>query len=192
MADLGTLGGDYSYAYLVSSDGSVVAGQSYTTDNSEYHAFRWTSASGMADLGTLGGNYSYAQAMNSSRLRHRRHELLSNNSAVACLPLDQRHGHGRSEYAAVERRRQHDGHHPGRPPLGFRRTARSSSVPPSTAANPRKSARSSAARVSRLRRDSQLYRPLCRRHRGRCRRRPRLLPLPASRTSLPCRIRRTS
>ena len=55
MTDLGTLGGNYSYANLVSADGSVVVGFSYDS-SSQGRAFRWTSAGGMTDLGTLGGN----------------------------------------------------------------------------------------------------------------------------------------
>ncbi len=63
MTDLGTLGGDYSYAYDVSDDGMVVVGEAYVATNSEWRAFRWTPANGMQDLGTLGGNYAYAYAV---------------------------------------------------------------------------------------------------------------------------------
>ena len=56
---LGTLGGNYSWAYGVSADGSVVVGASY--NGSGYvRAFRWTQSGGMQDLGTLGGNSSWA------------------------------------------------------------------------------------------------------------------------------------
>jgi len=58
MTDLGTLGGAHSFAAAVSADGSVVVGNSYTTNNAAYHAFRWTTSGGMADLGTLGATYS--------------------------------------------------------------------------------------------------------------------------------------
>ena len=59
LTDLGTLtGGSYSYAYAVSADGSVVVGESDSTNGTR--AFRWTN-NVMTDLGTLtGGNYSEA------------------------------------------------------------------------------------------------------------------------------------
>ncbi len=50
MTDLGTLGGNYSSAQTVSTDGSVVVGYATNASNGG-RAFRWTSA-GMADLGT--------------------------------------------------------------------------------------------------------------------------------------------
>jgi probable HAF family extracellular repeat protein len=59
MQDLGTLGGDSSWAWGVSADGSVVVGWA---DNAagQTRAFRWTAARGMQDLGTLGGDESWA------------------------------------------------------------------------------------------------------------------------------------
>ena len=63
MTDLGTLGGNYSYAFDVSDDGMVVVGEAYVSTNSEWRAYRWTPANGMEDLGTLGGNYAYAYAV---------------------------------------------------------------------------------------------------------------------------------
>ena len=62
LTDLGTLtGGSYSYAKAVSADGSVVVGESNSTNGNR--AFRWTN-NVMTDLGTLtGGNYSYANAV---------------------------------------------------------------------------------------------------------------------------------
>jgi len=60
---LGTLGGDRSWAYAVSADGSVVVGKSENAAG-RFHAFRWTESGGMQDLGTLpGGRYSYAFAV---------------------------------------------------------------------------------------------------------------------------------
>jgi probable HAF family extracellular repeat protein len=46
MQDLGTLGGNSSYASGVSADGSVVVGDATTAANVQ-HAFRWTQAGGM-------------------------------------------------------------------------------------------------------------------------------------------------
>jgi len=63
IADLGTLGGDYSAALGVSADGAVVVGWAENGDRVE-RAFRWTSGEGMVDLGnTLGGTYSLANGV---------------------------------------------------------------------------------------------------------------------------------
>ena len=69
--DLGTLGGNYSYAYGINADGQVI-GQSGTADGL-LRAFLWTPAThggdfgSMIDLGTLGGmNYSAAWGINAS------------------------------------------------------------------------------------------------------------------------------
>jgi probable HAF family extracellular repeat protein len=62
---LGTLGGAAAQPYGVNSDGSVVVGYSAPTGDTTYHAFRWTSSSGMQDLGTFGGSHSLANGVNS-------------------------------------------------------------------------------------------------------------------------------
>jgi probable HAF family extracellular repeat protein len=59
MQDLGTLGGNSSWALGVSADGSVVVGYAQNAAGHE-RAFRWTAAGGMQDLGTLGGDQSWA------------------------------------------------------------------------------------------------------------------------------------
>jgi probable HAF family extracellular repeat protein len=57
---LGTLpGGNSSYAYGVSANGSVVVGWAENASR-QRRAFRWTAAGGMQDLGTLGGSYGVA------------------------------------------------------------------------------------------------------------------------------------
>ena len=64
--DLGTLGGTDSSAWGISSDGSVVVGESLGSGGTPGHAFRWTSG-GMVDLGTLtGGTVSEAFDVNSN------------------------------------------------------------------------------------------------------------------------------
>jgi probable HAF family extracellular repeat protein len=62
--DLGTLGGQYTYANAVNNNGMVVG--SGTTSTGMTHAFVWTPSGGISDIGTLGGNYSYAAAVNDS------------------------------------------------------------------------------------------------------------------------------
>ncbi len=59
---LGNLGGNFSRAFGVSANGSVVVGVS-NTSNYEERAFRWTLANGMENLGTLGGNQSVANTV---------------------------------------------------------------------------------------------------------------------------------
>jgi probable HAF family extracellular repeat protein len=51
MQDLGTLGGDQSWAFGVSADGSVVVGSAQDAAG-KWRAFRWTVAGGMEDLNT--------------------------------------------------------------------------------------------------------------------------------------------
>ncbi len=61
--NLGSLGGDYSYASGINDAGQVV-GESIT-DNGQTHAFiTGPNGIGMTDLGTLGGNFSRAHAVN--------------------------------------------------------------------------------------------------------------------------------
>jgi probable HAF family extracellular repeat protein len=54
MEDLGTLGGDRSWAFGVSADGAVVVGGAYNAAGQQ-RAFRWTAEGGMEDL-----NITYA------------------------------------------------------------------------------------------------------------------------------------
>jgi probable HAF family extracellular repeat protein len=62
MLDLGTLGGDNSWARAVNDDGLVI-GVSYV-GGSLSHAFAWTDAEGMVNIGTLGGTESDVVAVN--------------------------------------------------------------------------------------------------------------------------------
>ena len=66
MTDLGTLGGNTSYALGINDSGEVV-GYSYLPDNVTRHAFTWTASGGMVDLGTLpGGAWSQGEKINAS------------------------------------------------------------------------------------------------------------------------------
>jgi probable HAF family extracellular repeat protein len=65
MTDIGTLGGNTSYALSI-NDSGVVAGYSYLSDNITTHAFLWTAAGGMVDIaaGLPRGTSSQASFIN--------------------------------------------------------------------------------------------------------------------------------
>jgi probable HAF family extracellular repeat protein len=63
LTDLGTLGGEYSYAWDINDQG-VVTGEA-SNKAEDVHAFIFTSA-GMRDIGTLGGARSVGRAINES------------------------------------------------------------------------------------------------------------------------------
>src|SRR5262249_16471180 len=66
LTDIGTLGGDTSYAIGINDSGTMV-GYSYLADNVTRHAFTWTASGGMVDLGTLpAGTWSDRQKIKSS------------------------------------------------------------------------------------------------------------------------------
>lgn len=61
--DLGTLGGDFSDAVALSADGSIIVGNSTTSDGKN-RAVKWTNGvTSPVDLGTLNNNTSYAKAV---------------------------------------------------------------------------------------------------------------------------------
>jgi probable HAF family extracellular repeat protein len=62
MTDLGTLGGDRSWAHAINVRGEIV-GSSETGERGEIRAFLWR-AGRMKDLGTLGGRSSAARTIN--------------------------------------------------------------------------------------------------------------------------------
>jgi probable HAF family extracellular repeat protein len=62
MRDLGTLGGDHSFAVSVNERGQVTGWAS--TRSGHPRAMRWDPATGMRDLGTLGGDSSTGWAVN--------------------------------------------------------------------------------------------------------------------------------
>jgi probable HAF family extracellular repeat protein len=74
MTDLGTLGGLNSYAYGINDSGQVVGTSQPSaevavlqpTGDAYFHAFLYSSGTGMVDLGTLGGWHSAARAINDS------------------------------------------------------------------------------------------------------------------------------
>lgn len=64
MVDLGTLGGEFSFARDLNNHVEVT-GEASTTDL-QTRAFIWTSTGGMNDLGTLGGAHSAGRSINES------------------------------------------------------------------------------------------------------------------------------
>jgi len=75
LTDLGTLGGNQSFAWSVNNRGQVAgaalntipdsnAGFFFLPGATQVHAFRWTKSHGMQDLGTLGGTDSAAFSIN--------------------------------------------------------------------------------------------------------------------------------
>jgi probable HAF family extracellular repeat protein len=65
LTELGTLGGDSSYALGINDAGQVV-GWSYTAERDRHAFITGPSGVGMTDLGTLGGSNSYANGINDS------------------------------------------------------------------------------------------------------------------------------
>jgi len=63
ITNLGTLGGNQSYAYGINNSGQVVGNSLDSSGNT--HAFLYSSGT-MTDLGTLGGSLSWAYAINDS------------------------------------------------------------------------------------------------------------------------------
>jgi probable HAF family extracellular repeat protein len=67
MTDLGTLGGESSYATAI-NDAGMVVGFSQIAHSRSAHAFLWRKNVGMKDLGTLGGEQSFAADVNNAGL----------------------------------------------------------------------------------------------------------------------------
>ena len=63
IGDLGTLGGDESYAVAINNHGDIVGTSQVERGSSREHAFFWHEAK-MADLKPLGGKESSAAAIN--------------------------------------------------------------------------------------------------------------------------------
>ena len=78
LEELGTLGGDESWAYAINNAGQVVGSASFISTDT--HAFLFDETTGMSDLGTLGGYTSAAFALNSKGLVVGTAELTSRES----------------------------------------------------------------------------------------------------------------
>ena len=63
MTDLGTLGGDESWAWGINALGQVVGWSEIEPGSDVHHAFLWEKSM-MTDLGTLGGQNSLGYAIN--------------------------------------------------------------------------------------------------------------------------------
>ena len=68
MSDLLTLGGSGSVAYAINDAGEVVGYSNIPSPSIQpYHAFIWSSATGMLDMGTLNGSArSIAESINNA------------------------------------------------------------------------------------------------------------------------------
>ncbi len=65
VIDLGTLGGNASWAAAINASGAVT-GYAKTAGNASTDVFLWTSTGGMQDLGTLGGAFAIGSAINTA------------------------------------------------------------------------------------------------------------------------------
>ncbi|HEX8151439.1 MAG TPA: Calx-beta domain-containing protein [Pyrinomonadaceae bacterium] len=64
MQDLGTLGGQHSYAYDLNNSGLVVGRSETSTESADTHAFIWTNANGLQDLNNVvtGTGWTFQEA----------------------------------------------------------------------------------------------------------------------------------
>ncbi|MGA7748633.1 MAG: hypothetical protein WCA63_00650 [Gallionella sp.] len=66
LLDLGNLGGSLARATAISSNGSVIVGDTFyssTFGRGTFHIFRWSQSGGVQDLGTFGGQDAHAAAV---------------------------------------------------------------------------------------------------------------------------------